>query len=632
VVFVALAGVALMTMAGLALDGGYAAGRYRQAQNGADAGALAGARVIYENNATLSGSSVCSTAQSVVQKNVPTATCTAKSYTSYGPAGPAGFHGYGALATVDASQNVTVGISLYNLTSHVGLNEATGDTIASPAYQASGSVDLASLQASDTLLGVPVASGNATLFGCSSSATGPGTSQRVPSPGTTCTQSSLALTLGGLINVDAAMNLSVSPNPGLLQESASSRVPTSGFPQQRGLSRIVSVNHSQNLVSLVNNDGTTSTTVGSLGGSTTGVLSTSSLANVSATVAGTSITAKALQVTAQASYNPKTGFNTTASCVLAAGAVTPVLKVGTVTIPINPDCTYTPISLAGVLTVGPKITGPTCVTDAYGTKCSIDVCALDINVLSGSLLSGILSTEVCLGKATAIADFTPVTKTAGVVTTGEIDTNTFLMRLAGALTTKPTATAGAIPRQVTDVSTAVFSGSPYAVNYYATQQSGGASYCSANSYGPLVPGCNYVVYGTSVDDNPWADQQLLCSPGSKCWHGQLSSTSYHAVSDGTDISKYVTPASGTGSGPSAYVSGGKYVLLPVISPYGWVLQYGLFQPTADATIYTLAVDPTTSTTSPLAQSETTGDWISSDEGAVATKVVDPSYFNTTGWS
>jgi hypothetical protein len=206
------------------------------------------------------------------------------------------------------------------------------------------------------------------------------------------------------------------------------------------------------------------------------------------------------------------------------------------------------------------------------------------------------------------------------------------MRVVGNMVTQPTASAGAVPRQVTDVSTAVFSGSPYAVNYYATQQSGGAGYCSANSYGPLVPGCNYAVYGNSVDDNPWADQQLNCSAGSKCWHGQLASTSYHAVSDGTDTSKYVTPASGTGSGPSAYLSGGKYVLLPVISPYGWVMQYGLFQSTGTAGTYTLVVDPTTSTTAPLAQSQSTGDWISSAEGAVATKLVDPSYFTTAGWS
>jgi hypothetical protein len=632
VVVVALAGVALMTIAGLAIDGGYEAGRYRQAQNGADAGALAGARVIYENNGTLSGSSACSTATTAVQKNVPTATCTAKSYTAYGPAGPAGFHGYGALATVDAEQNVTVALSVYDLKSHVGLNEATGDTIASPGYKASGSVDLASLQASDTLLGLPVASGNATLFGCSSSATGPGTSQRVPSPGTTCAQSSLALTLGGLINVNTSLNLSVTPNPGLLQESASSRVPTSGFPQQRGLSRIVSVVNSQNHVSVNTNDGTTTTTVGALGGSTTGVRSTSSLADISATIAGTAITVKALQVTAQATYNPRSGFQTSSSCVLASATGSAVLKVGTADITINSDCTYTPITIAGVLTVGPKITGPTCVTDAYGTKCSIDVCALDITVASASLLSGILSTEVCLGKATAISDFTPVTKTAGVVTTGEIDTNTFFMRVAGTMLTQPTATAGAVPRQITDVSTAVFAGSPNAVNYYATQQSGGAGYCSANSYGPLVPGCNYVVYGNTVDDNPWADQKLSCAAGSKCWHGQLTSSSYHAVSDGTDSSKYVTPASGTGSGPSTYVSGGKYVLLPVISPYGWVMQYGLFQSTGTTGVYTLVVDPTTSTSAPLAQSQSTGDWISSAEGAVATKLVDPSYFTTAGWS
>jgi hypothetical protein len=38
------------------------------------------------------------------------------------------------------------------------------------------------------------------------------------------------------------------------------------------------------------------------------------------------------------------------------------------------------------------------------------------------------------------------------------------------------------------------------------------------------------------------------------------------------------------------------------------------------------------TVAPTAQSETTGSWMPNDEGAVSIKLVDPSYFNATGWS
>ncbi|HEY0409439.1 MAG TPA: pilus assembly protein TadG-related protein, partial [Candidatus Dormibacteraeota bacterium] len=46
-VFVALSGVALMGIVGVALDGGMEAANYRGAQNAADAGALAAARLIF---------------------------------------------------------------------------------------------------------------------------------------------------------------------------------------------------------------------------------------------------------------------------------------------------------------------------------------------------------------------------------------------------------------------------------------------------------------------------------------------------------------------------------------------------------------------------------------------------------
>ena len=199
--------------------------------------------------------------------------------------------------------------------------------------------------------------------------------------------------------------------------------------------------------------------------------------------------------------------------------------------------------------------------------------------------------------------------------------------VVGAHTAHPTATSAATPRQVTDVSSAAFADAPYAVPYDATEQSGGAAYCNG-SFGSLVPGCNYIVWGSGIDYNTAMDTQLSCGSGTSCWQGQLDPSSSHA------LGQTVTAKSGAGGGPSPLLSGAKYILLPVISDEGVVVQYGLFTVTGNSKIYTLArtPDPVNSVTAPIAQSETTGAWMPNDEGAVSIKLVDPTYFNATGWS
>ncbi|HVS44733.1 MAG TPA: hypothetical protein VMU20_20960, partial [Candidatus Dormibacteraeota bacterium] len=126
------------------------------------------------------------------------------------------------------------------------------------------------------------------------------------------------------------------------------------------------------------------------------------------------------------------------------------------------------------------------------------------------------------------------------------------------------------------------------------------------------------------------NQTLHCAYGSNCWQGQLSSDSEHAVG------QPVTPVNSAGGGPNAVISGSRYLLLPVIDDLGTVKMYGLFAPTNDTHIYTYqrTPDPTTTppTVAPIAQSETTGTWMPNDEGAVSIKLVDPSYFNASGWS
>ncbi len=71
-VIVALGGVTLIALVGLALDGGMAVGAYRHAQNAADAGALAAARQVYLNaltGATSNPTTLSPVASAEVQRN-----------------------------------------------------------------------------------------------------------------------------------------------------------------------------------------------------------------------------------------------------------------------------------------------------------------------------------------------------------------------------------------------------------------------------------------------------------------------------------------------------------------------------------------------------------------------------------
>lgn len=668
-VFVALAGVALIGMTGLALDGGYELGVYRDAQNGADAGALAAARAIYENqanstyldqlnyNAGLCGltgkyhgfkSYLGVAPQQVVLNNqnaIPT--CTAKTLTTYAPAGPDGFHSYGALATVDSTQSISaLGSPIASLSSHIGVNEATADVTQNPTPAASGSVDLASLSASLTAISNSLlsTSGTADVDQCSSSATGAGNSSVVPGAGGSCPGSSLALSLALTIllvslNVDVDATLSLTGNlpsspasVSLVKQALASVVPNSGIAQQRDFTQVAGASiGALGTVGVNANVGSTQTLTGNLGGTSTGAQTDVNIANLSATIGTTPITLNALDVGATVSYDPVNGFQATTSCSFLSGQGTPLAQVGSTVLPIASDCSYTPLGIPGVLSVS-STKSTKCQAGAYGMVCTATVCALDINVLS--LLSGISSIDVCLGKATATADFTPVTNTAGVIVTSQIPSPTFFLGVVGAKSTNPKASAGATVRQVTDVSSAAFAKAPYAVSYTATEKPGGASYCNG-AYRPLVPGCNYTVYGSGVDNNTAMNRQMAalgitCSFGSNCWQGQLASGSGHAVG------QRVTGVSGNGIGPAAVITGSRYILLPVINDDGKVVEYGLFAPTSNVYIFTLAAapDPTTNpaTVAPIAQSETTGGWMPNDEGAVSTKIVDPSYFNASGWS
>lgn len=180
-IIVALAGIGLLAMAGLALDGGYEVGKYRQAQNGADSGSLAAARA---NVRSLGATDGCTVAPgAVAANNVLFRSCTGAVATGYRPSA-AGFSGDAALATINAGVNVGLLASLVqgSINGSLEVLGAHGSTFGGSTPAASGTVDATSLNESVSVtssllpglsVGASVASG-AALYQCSSSASGAG--------------------------------------------------------------------------------------------------------------------------------------------------------------------------------------------------------------------------------------------------------------------------------------------------------------------------------------------------------------------------------------------------------------------------------------------------------------------------
>ncbi len=402
--------------------------------------------------------------------------------------------------------------------------------------------------------------------------------------------------------------------------------------QQRDFTRVVGASGGGSLgvlgtVSINANAGSTSSTTGNLGGTTTGVDTTVNIADLSATISGIAFAVSAFDATARVSYNPATGFQATTTCSLLSGQGTAQFKVAGASVTINADCSYTPIGIPGVLTVS-STKSVNCQTGPYGQVCTASVCVLDVNVLS--TLAGVNSIHVCLGKAQASADFKPATSTGGIIVTSQIPSPTFFLGVVGAHTTnrrpRPPRPLGRSPTsrrtRSPPLPTQCRTRPPRKPEVRRTATAATARWCR---------GATTTVWGSGMDGNDAMEKQLCpLTPGTSCWRGKLAAGSQHAVG------QFVTAASGSGTGPNPLISGSRYLLLPVIEQDGKVRQYGLFAATSDDYIFTLArtADPTTNpvVVAPIAQATTTSGWMPNDEGAVSTKLVDPSYFNATGWS
>lgn len=653
-VFVAVGMLAMIAVVGLAVDGGMEAGNYRQAQNAADAASLAAARQVYQSNATATKNGLCSTpsAPGLVEVSHNGATqsdCKVASITGY-TLSSTGLTTYGAVATVNETAPTTVGLGTpATLTCTLGVDEVNGAAAAATPPTASGSVDLASNACSATVAGIVSAGTPSTMYGCSTSASGSGSSQAAPAAGGSCPSSaSLNVnvpTASGVIPSSVPLPIPSPALPGLVQQSSASAIPASGGgpPTANDSSDVVQTSVGPQLPSPVP---VTVTASSASSGTTTGgssITTEVSLSNLSAVVGPAAVAATigvvGVDITATIGYDPVAGFTAKTVCTVASGAVTGQVLIttgGTTTpVPVGTgggvgSCGFNPVTLPGLGTLQSSPGTPTCSAAGGHETCSIHACFLQVTVNPS-----VGTASVCLGRIDAVADLVPITQVAGVEVIASKATPTYFLKVLGITGSNPTAVALAMPQQVSDEPDSLYTASPYAVQYIATQHTiPGFSdvACQENLRAPLVPGCSYYISGPFVDVNPGASTAAGCTSG-YCWQGVLDASPKDPRGLGT--TPVFVKASAAPCPPNV---GTQYVLLPVInnmddtSTSQPVLFWGLFKidPAGHPHQATLvrAPDPSTSLLAPVIQAPTSLTWSLTSPGAVAVKVVDLNLVNT----
>ena len=565
-VVVALGAIALLATVGLAIDGGYEAGNYRDAQNAADAGALAAARLIF-----LGGIQSPPTSPSVTQMTnasnaeirhngaIPGKADLSAALTTSGgtqdnfvPDSGAGVTAHAALATISAGLNV----GLTSVTATVAATESTASslvrTIASGGSAGSGQVDLASVNATVTALGLPVSATGALMCLQSSlsySSAVSGNLLGTWANGTTCpvnTLGAVSSLLGLLGSITGSAGVNLSP------ESTSTFI-SNVAPY---LTRTVS----SNALTTVNvvNLGTSVTasaanTVSQVGQSANVIASNDlNLANVNTGLLGLGVSAPLVTIHGELDYSPSVGVTAPApTCDTGS------LTIGGSSYSILPNCHIPglPLTLLGVTLK--DFTSSITTSGCPGLTCSEHGCFLDLSVL-GSIA------DVCVGEfdlsasghrmsASAAANNTALVN--AVTVTAHKDVPTYFMHVLGWNATHPTAQTTASVVEVADESDAAFANAPYAVPDVATNMD-----CPCLP-APLTVGHQYYLYGSQMQTYSPVDKFA------STWQGQVSAPSGHQV--GATLSS----VAGAGSGPGVYVTGGNYDLLPVISPSSAVVEY-----------------------------------------------------------
>jgi hypothetical protein len=565
-VFVALSGVALMGIVGVALDGGMEAGNFRTAQNAADAGALAAARLIFVDSRTVPPTvptvtqmTNASNAEIRHNKAIPgkadlsaALVTTGGTLDNFVPDAGTGVIAHAALATVSAQVNAF----LATVTATVAATESNAQglvrTIAAGGSSALGQVDLASVNLTVAILGIPI-SVQGGLLCLQSSLTYPaalsGSLLGSWIGSAACPLNSLGLVtslLGALGTITGSAGINLSPES--TNAFISGVVPY--MPHSISSNALTTVN----ILNLGTAVTASAANVVSQVGQSANVIASDdfNLANVATGLLGLGVSVPLVNIHAELNYPPAGGVT----------APAPTCDTGSVTIggssySILPNCHIPglPLSLLGV-TIEDFTTSVT-TSGCPGLTCSEHGCFLELSVLASIA-------DVCLGEfdlsaagsrmsTSAAAGNTALTN--AITVTAHKDTPTFFMRVLGWTATHPTADSSAAVLQVADESTDAFAKAPYTMPSVATNMD-----CPC-TVAPLVVGHQYYLYGALKQTYSPVDKFA------STWQGLVSAPSGHQV--GATLSS----VAGTGSGPGVYVTGGSYYLLPVVDPANALVEY-----------------------------------------------------------
>jgi Putative Tad-like Flp pilus-assembly/Putative Flp pilus-assembly TadE/G-like len=574
VVIMALGAIALIATVGLAIDGGAEVGNYRDAQNAADAGALAAARLIFLGGIASPPSAPTTTqlttaSNSAITENgaVPGKSDLSAQLTTSGgtqnnfvPDSGTGVTAHSALATITAGLNA----GLASVSATVAATEASASslvrTIASGGAVGTGQVDLASVNATVTALGIPLSATGALLCLQSSLTYPTALSSNLLGSwanAVTCPLNSLSAVtslLGALGSITASAGVNLSP------ESTSTFI-SNVSPY---LTRTISSNATTtaNILNLGTSVTASAANVVSQVGQSANVIASNdfNLVNVATGLLSLGVSIPLVTIHNELDYSPSGGVT----------APTPTCDTGSITIAgstysILPNChiPILPITLLGVTLS--DITTDVTTSGCPGLTCTEHGCFLQLSVL-GSLAN------VCVGEfdlsasgdrmsTSAAAGDTPLTN--AVTVTAHKPTPTYFTHVLGWNGTNPTAQTTAGVYQVANESDAAFANAPYAVPSVATNMD---CPCSA---APLSVGHDYYLDGSQMQTYSPVDKFA------STWQGQVSAPSGHAVGN------VLSSVTGAGSGPGTYTSGGGYYLLPVIDPSSAVVEYyAVFKPVA----------------------------------------------------
>jgi hypothetical protein len=643
-VIVALAGLAVMAIAGLALDGGFEAGKYRQAQNATDAGSLAASRLVFagaNSGQALTLSDLENAAVGEISHNRAVAGTALKrsdaitALLGVTDAEAAGLTGQPVLNSnwqLQRGSNFSAesriadlsAVATSTVTSQVGHTKLSGTAwSSSSAASASGQVETAYVNAVP-----PVGSSSSTDIDCQASSSSGPTSSCSGGPlstlATLIAPMALTLTLGATPNEETTARVSIQGDPIVSnQYSATTLSPTEGpialsAPAVTSASRLTPVGGTYPLGGYLDEAETVLTT-----------------ANVTVTGITTTVQFSAGSATSgiRLYNNLAKGWTT---CGASSSVQVTVTGSAPVTRTLNPDCSLSSSlgSLPAGVTVQPNyaVTVPGCGSDGQpspntGVLCQGSICIIYISVPT----TASQNSTICVGKVSASMDVyqppqpapssLPLTQPAtgtqaasagqpavsgfvqGWQATANVPTTTVFLSILGWMQTHPTATATARIFSVADESDAAFAAAPYAMPDVAVRQDGAAV------LEPLTVGHQYYLYGPLM-----TTYSPVAVFGSN-WKGQVTVAAGHGFGSVLSVD-----CCGSASGPSYYPGGGSYYLLPVVSQLGVVEYYAEFLPVAGNARLGTLVNSVPSSGGHLVQATPGGGWQPDVPGAALIKI------------